>query len=454
MRNKTSENIIATVGRVTLLLLSLMLISSPAYALDVTRKMLPDGLIVLQSERHSLPVVMLTLLVKASPLDEPEDKAGTAYLTAKMLMEGTARRTASDINEEIDFIGASLAAGVNKDYSVISLSVLKKDLDKGFDLFSDILTNPSFPEVELKRNKEQLKGTLRQQEEEPSFVAERAFIKEVFGRHPYGRLVEGNVESIDNITVEDLVAFYRSHYLPARAILTVGGDITAAELQSLMDRHLGKWLSGRGDGAGTARQKAAETPLQALRKVVVIDKDITQANIILGNLGISRDNPDYYAVSVMNYILGGGGFASRLMKSVRDDMGLAYSIYSAFYGNKEPGQFEVVVQTKIESAGTVIAETLKNIERIRTGPVSDKELSDAKSYLTGSFPRRLETTSKIVDFLSAVEFYGLGKDYIEKYPGYINSITKEDVLRVAKKYLDSANYVLVVVGKKDLLKLP
>lgn len=155
----------------------------------------------------------------------------------------------------------------------------------------------------------------------------------------------------------------------------------------------------------------------------------------------------------MNYILGGGGFASRLMKVVRDEMGLTYSIYSSFSGNKEPGQFEVEVQTKNESAGTVIKEILKQINKIKTETVTNQELKDAKAYLTGSFPRRLETSRRIADFLAAVQFYNLGDDYIEKYPDYISRVTKEDILRVAKKYLNSENYILVIVGNKKKMDL-
>ena len=155
----------------------------------------------------------------------------------------------------------------------------------------------------------------------------------------------------------------------------------------------------------------------------------------------------------MNYILGGGGFASRLMKSVRDDMGLAYSIHSLFSANKETGRFEVEVQTKNESAATVVREILKQIKHIKTECVTEDELGDAKSYLTGSFPRRLETSRKIADFLAVSQFYNLGDDYIEKYPEHINKVTKEDVLRVAKKYLDDENYILVVVGNQKIIKI-
>jgi zinc protease len=181
-------------------------------------------------------------------------------------------------------------------------------------------------------------------------------------------------------------------------------------------------------------------------KVIKIQKKITQANIILGHLGVKRDNPDYYAVSVMNYILGGGGFASRLMDNIRDNKGLAYDVHSSFSANKYAGSFQAGLQTKNESANTAIAEVLKEMERIRTEPVSDRELSDAKSYLTGSFPLRIDSNRKIAVFLTAVEYYGLGLDYVDNYRKFIEAVTKDDVQRVAKKYLHTGSYVLVVVG--------
>jgi zinc protease len=431
----------------------LLCCSADAHALEFKKQTLPNGLTVLHIERNNLPAVMATLLIKASPLNEPADKAGLASLTAKMLMEGTKNRKASDISEEIEFIAASLDAGAGSDYTTISLSILKKDIAKGFDIFSDILLRPVFPEDELKRKKDLIKGSLIRSEEEPSFIAGREFIKEVFGSHPYGRLVTGSIGTIDKISREDVVNFYREHYLPDNAILSIVGNLTQAELDALIKKYLSAWGSDKCE-CGVSKPAKYKLPAFDKPKTVLIDKDITQANIILGHIGISRNDPDYYAVAVMNYILGGGGFASRLMHVVRDEMGLAYSIYSSFIGNKYPGQFEVVAQTKNESAATVVKEILKQMNKIRTEYITDQELQDAKAYLTGSFPRRLETGRKIADFLAAAQFYELGDDYADKYPGYIKSVTKEDVLRVAKKYLNPDNYALVIVGNKNKINLP
>jgi zinc protease len=387
---------------------------------------------------------MLTLLVKAGQINEPDEKAGLAHLTAELLTEGTKHRTALEISEAIEFIGASLGASAGRDYTTITLSVLKKDIHKGFEVFADILLNPTFPQDEIDRKRTLIKGFLKQQEEDPSFLAERAFKKEVFGEHPYGRLIEGSLESLDSIQRRDISGFYSKFFLPNNSILSVVGDLTSEELAMLIEKYLSKWKS-----VDLPSELMSSVREAREKRLVTIGRDLTQANIILGNLGISRDNPDYYAVLVMNYILGGGGFTSRLMQSVRDDMGLAYDVHSFFASYKHGGIFQVGVQTKNESANTVIEEILKQIERIRKEEVADEELSDAQAYLTGSFPRRLDTNRKIADFLVAVEFYDLGLDYVEKYPEYINSVTKEDILRVAKKYLDLENYVLVVVADQE-----
>lgn len=424
------------------------LLFTDAYALDFNKGILDNGLTVLHSEKHNLPIVMVTMIVKAGPMDEPKEKSGLANLVAELLDEGTKSRKSTEISEEVEFIGASLGASAGGDYTTVILAVLKKDIEKGFELFSDIILNPMFPQEELNRKRELIKGSLRQREEDPSFLAGRAFNKEVFGEHPYGRLVEGSFETLSAITREDLIKFHSTYFIPNNSILSVVGDLTPDELNSLIKKYLSTWKLSE-----MTEKRINPMSEEKVRKVIKIDKDITQANIILGHLGISRDNPDYYAVSVMNYILGGGGFSSRLMQKIRDDMGIAYDVHSFFAAGKEKGAFQACVQTKNETADTAIEEILKQIDRIRKEKVSDEELADAKAYLTGSFPRRLDTNRRIADFLATVEFYNLGIDYAEKYPSYINAVTKEDVLRIAKKYLDPENFVLVVVANQKKVGL-
>jgi zinc protease len=418
-------------------------IQTPSYGLDIQHEVLGNGLTLILVERHHLPIVKATFGIKAGSLIEPEEKAGLANLTAILLTSGTKTRTEAEINEEIEYVGASLNGSGGDDYITVNLSVLKKDIHLGFDLLSDVLVNPSFPEDELDKKRERVKGRLKAQEEDPGFVASKEFKKSVFGSHPYGRLVAGSAETLDKITRSDLVEFHKTFYTPNNAIMSVVGDVTVNEVKNLLERYFSKWKSREIKEPSTLGPETEKK-----KEMIIIDKDLTQANIVLGHVGIRRDEPDYYAVSVMNYILGGGGFASRLMQNIREEKGLVYDIHSFFSADKYSGSFQIGLQTKNESANTAIEEILDEIIMITEQPVSDEELSDAQAFLTGSFPMRIETSSRIAKFLVAVEYYELGIDYIDKYPEYINSVTKDDVLRVAKEYLDPKNIVFVVVANQ------
>jgi zinc protease len=406
-----------------------------------TREILSSGVILLHAERKALPIITVVVAIKGGSTHESQEKAGLSNLTADLLKEGTATRSASDISEAIEFVGGSLHASGGSDFVTVTLSVLKKDIDLGLSLLSDIILNPAFSAEEIERRKNILKNSIIRQNEEPGIVASKAFFKEVFGSHPYGWPVIGTLDSLDAITREDIIAFHKSTYTPNNAIVTVVGDIDNKTVKRLFNNYFSDW-----------KQKAMQMPslpvpesFDGLR-AVKIQRNITQANIILGHLGIKRSNPDYFAVSVMNYILGGGGFSSRLMDIIRDNKGLSYDIYSAFSSLQYSGNFRISLQTKNRSAGTAIDIILTELERIKTYPVLDKELNDAKSYLTGSFPLRIDSNSKMARYLTAVEYYGLGLDYAATYKKRIDAISKDDVLRVAKKYLNTKNYVLVLVA--------
>lgn len=431
-----------------LILLTVFIASQASGSPLAEREVLSNNMVLLHAERKALPIVTIVMAVRAGSIAEPPEKAGLAYLTAALLNEGTKKRTSQEISEAIEFVGGSLSASAGTDYTTISLSLLKKDIDLGFDLLSDILMNPVFNEEEIKRKKKITKNWLLQQNEEPGVVASIAFSKAVFGEHPYARQVQGTIESLDLISRQDIIDFHNTFFAPNNAIMSVVGDISRDELKALLNKHLGDWKP----------KNIPSSPLPGITTnnnptIIKVNRELTQANIILGHLGISRDNPDYYAVLVMNYILGGGGFASRLMDNIRDNKGLAYDVHSYFSASKFSGSFQAGLQTKNESANTAIEEILREIERIRTEPVSDKELQNAKSYLTGSFPLRIDSNSKIAGFSLAVEYHNLGLDYVDKYPSLINAVTQDDILRVAKKYLDTKNYILVVVGNMDKAKL-
>lgn len=406
----------------------------------VQRMVLPNHLVLLASEDHSLPFVTLQLLVDSGSWRDPRGEEGLGYLTARGLLLGTSKRTVNQINEELDFMGATLNSSSGRDYATLTLRVLKKDLDKGWDLFMEVLTQPTFPDEEIKREVEKTLAAIQSAEDQPGEVAEREFQKTLFLNDPYGHPVEGTKESVSKLTREGILHFYRSWYHPNNAILTVVGDMTAEEIKGKLMPRLEEWRMGE------VPNLSFVTNFEKEQKTVKINRPITQANIILGHSGVNRENPDFYALTVMNYILGGGGFASRLMAEIRNKRGLAYSVASFFDPGKYPGSFQVILQTKNPSAKEAISLSLQQIEQIRKELVSEKELEGAKKYLIGSFPMRFDTQGKLATFLTQVEYYGLGLDYSEKYPSLIQSITREEVLRVARKYLHPEKYVLVIVA--------
>jgi zinc protease len=388
------------------------------------------------------------MAIKAGSTAEPEDKPGLASITASLLMQGTAKRSASRINSEIDFIGGSLSVSGGNDFASTGLRVLKKDLRTGLDLLSDVLMNPVFDQKEIDRKVKETLAEIQRQKEEPGIIAGDAFAKAVYGGHAYGRTNDDVAAYLPKLTRQDIFNFYTARYSPNSIIVAVVGDVNEKEAVALLQEYFKGWK--RSD-----QPLPASVPPPVIEKTVVrkIDKNITQANIDMGNIGISRENPDFYAVMIMNYILGGGGFSSRLMDNIRDNKGLAYDVHSAFSAQKEPGAFSVSIQTKNESANEVIAETLKEIRRIQTEPVSDKELADAKAYFTGSFPLKMDTYAKIAGILTSIEIYNLGLDYPQKYPALINAVTGEDVQRVARKYLHPDSLVIVVVANLEKAKL-
>jgi zinc protease len=406
----------------------------------VQREVLPNGLVVLTSEERALPFVTFKLLIHAGARRDPSGLEGLANLTARALLFGTKKQGMASINEQLDFMGASLSSDGARDYAVISFRVLKKDLAKGFQLFTEVLTEPAFPTEEVQKEMTRTLAAIKASEDHPGAVAEKAFMKALYMGGPYGQPVIGTKESVERLTADAVRDFYRSCYHPDTSIMVIVGDIAGDTLKGLVFPQLAKWQERSAGAAPVEIQTEKGT------KTVMIDRPLTQANLILGHEGITRGNPDFYAVTVMNYILGGGGLTSRLMEEARAKRGLAYSIYSQFDAGKYQGSFQLVLQTKNASARDAIGLAKAEISRMRTEAVTDKELEGAKKYLIGSFPLRLVTQEGIAGFLLQVEYQRLGLDYLERYPGLIRAVTAQDILRVAKAYLHPDACILVAVA--------
>lgn len=426
--------------RTVLLALLALLSALPASAQELgTRDRLPNGLTVLVVERPALPIVIARVRVRAGSVLDVSEKAGLANLTAEMLTRGTRGRSGREIDEAIEFVGGALGTEGARDGAAISVSILRKDLVLGLDLLADVLLNPSFPEDELKRKVREVQADLRRAEEEPETVAGRAFRELLFPGHPYGRPVEGTAESLAKIGRGDLVDFHTRYYRPQDTVLAVVGAVTRDDILKEIEKRFGGWPHG------SAGRVSVPAPPPAATERRLIQRELTQATLILGQRAIGRDHPDFYPLLVASYILGGGS-TSRLYTRIREELGLVYYVGSHLATGRFGNFFEVTLQTKNESARQAMDEVKQAVRVLRDqGPTAD-ELAQAKAYLIGSFPLRMDTNAKLADLLLHWEVNGLGLDYPTRFRRLIEQVTVDDVKRVAVAHLLPDAFTTVVVG--------
>lgn len=406
---------------------------------EVVRTQLDNGLRLVLSEQPAVPIVSIDCLSDGGARVDPAARPGLAALTGALLEEGTKGRSGQDIAKQIDSLGGSFSSGTASDWINVGASVLSRDFETGLDLVARSLMEPTFPEEAVERLRTETLGELQASEEHPGYVASRGFREALFGSAPYGHSAHGTEESVKAITRAEIIGYHQNWIVPQRTICAIVGDVKPKRMEEVAKKKLGSWKRG----ASPAEPEPA-TPPPA--RVVLIDMPTTQANIVIGEIGVDRKNPDFFAIRLMNHILGGGGFQSRLMDTVRDKNGLAYSIHSGFGSNRFPGAFQVTLQTKVESAKAAIDLVRAEIAKIHEEGVTEEELVAAQDYLTGNFPLSLDSTSKLTSFLAQIEYFGLGDDYIETYGDRVRAVSTEDVADAARKYLHPDALVQVVVG--------
>lgn len=408
-------------------------------------KTLPNGLVVHVFEDHSLPAVYYRMLVKTGASNEPAEKSGLAALTADVMRKGTATLSSEDLAEKIDFLGAGLEAAADRDFSTLTAQSRTQDKDVILGLMADVALHPAFSQAEVEREKSQTQAAIRQSRDDPATVADEHLAALIHGSHPYARPVSGDEHSVGGLTRQDLVDFHATYWRPNNAVLAVAGDVNAEETFAAVEKAFGGWE--RKDVP--ARPTAPSPDLQGNRVRLLDKPDLTQSQVRIGYVGLPRSTPDYYANQLMNYVVGGGGFASRLTQEVRSKMGLTYDISTSFTYGVDPGSFVIETFTKNASVKQAISATFDVIKRYRDqGPTAD-ELAKAKSYYLGAFPFQFESPGDVARQWVVAEFYGLGDDYFDKYRDRIRAVTADDVKRVAQKYLRTEPVALVVVGRAD-----
>lgn len=441
MNPRSAARFTASIGAA---LLALSICATRAHALDMKRMTLSNGAVLMVSEQHLLPMVTFAISFDAGSRRDPKGKEGLAELTANSITQGSKDLTATEFNQKVDFMGSEVSVGADRDYATAEFTSLKKYEDQTLSLLARILTDPGLRPADIERKRAELVAAIDAQEESPSYVAEVAFQKTLFGADsPYGHPSEGFKETTSKLTPEDVTKFYHDFYKMGGAVIAVAGDVTADEIKSKLEQQFAS-LQG-----ATPQQPAPSAPsVAAGLHPLLIDQNVAQATVVLGFGGVERSNPDYYKLQVMNHILGGGGLTSRLMKVVRSEKGLVYGVGSGFDAGKFPGSFRAVLQTKNKSANEAITATLQQIRLMQEQPVTDDELGDTKKYLIGSFPLKYDTLGKIDSFMLQVELYGLGLDYPDRYPKLVGDVTKDDVLTDAKKFLHPDAAILVVVANQ------
>lgn len=409
---------------------------------------LPNGINLLVIENNKIPAVSIRLVFKDAGSYHDGNSLGLASMTAEMLTKGTPKRSATQISEEIDFIGGSLSSGSDWDGSYVSLSLLKKHLDKGVDVLGDVVMNPTFTDDELSRAKEQRLSSILQSKDDAGNLSDKMFNKVVFSGSPYGHPAEGTEESVKAMTRADLEAFYKSKYTAGNLIIAFVGDITSSEALTIVD----KYFSGLRSAQSNESANVFSPPVNGVNSVYVVNKpEAVQSNLRIGHTGIARNNPDFIAVSVMNTILG-GYFGSRINYNLREKHGFTYGARSYFNPRLLAGDFSVDTDVRSEVTDTSVALVIEELQRITSEQITDDELMTVKNYLTGVFPLQLETANSVASRVINLKLYNLPKDYYNKYISAINNLTKQDILDAAKKYIHPDNLYIVISGDAGNIK--
>ncbi|MBI4853499.1 MAG: insulinase family protein [Acidobacteria bacterium] len=419
-----------------------------APTLDIERVVLPNGIILLLGENHTIPAISINAVVGTGSRYEADEKTGLASLLGDMLDEGTTTRSAQQLAEEIEQVGGHLQTFGGYGQSGVSVTVLSPDLDLGLELIADVLINSTIPADRFEQQRDRRLAQIKSRNDDPRVVASDSFNEIVYKGHPAHKPRVGYEKTISSLTQEDLINFYRHYFIPNNTTIAIVGDINKSEIKEKIERVFVNWKP-------VLDFKLPEIPKIKRQTAPVkqfITKDKEQINLYLGHLGVARNHPDYYALVIMDTILGSSpGFTSRIPRLLRDEQGLAYTTFSNIAGSAglDPGRFIAYIGTSPENMELALTGMMKEIRRIREEPVLASEIKDAIDYLTGSFVFNFETNAQIAGFLVEAEVFKLGFNFLTDYPKHIRAVTIEDVQRVAKEHLDPDNMTLVVVGPID-----
>lgn len=408
---------------------------------------LSNGLSVYIVEDHEQPILSLGLYCRAGSMHDPMHLDGLASTVADMLTKGTRNRTATQIAEDTDFLGATIMAGASWDSLTIGLNVLSKFLDRALDILGDVLLNSTFPAEELERVRVQRLAGLRQAKADAGFLADLVYAKLVFPNHPYGCQSIGSTKSVERIQREDIVQFVARYFGPENAFLVAAGDVEPAAFMAQLEQYIGSW-----SGAPRNTESIPQPAVATGRRVGLVRKEgAVQSAIRIGNVGLPRKSDDFIPVAALNTLLG-GYFNSRINLNLREVHGYTYGARSYFDSRLLSGPYAVSTEVRTEVTVRAIEEILSELTRISADFVTEEELRMVKNYMIGNFPLQLETPQQIASRIAMIALYGLDKNYYDTYRDKLAALTVEDLYRVAVEYINPSDLVIVASGNVQAIE--
>ncbi len=409
----------------------------------VTRSKLGNGVDVLVLEDHRLPRVVLGVTLRRGAGAVDRDRAGLADFTAALMERGAGDRGALELARAVDEIGASFAVSAGWDSMRVSVSGLSRDLDRLLEILADTTLRPRFEASEAAKVVAEQRAALRKALEDPNVRARWETSGLLYPGHRYGRPVSGTPASLENLGVSKAREFHGHVFVPGNAILSVSSDAAPTEIRKQLERRFGDWKPG----AVAPEASAPPSPTPGAMEIVVVDRpDLTQARIFVAQGGIPRRSPDRIAAILVNSVLGGSGFSSRLMAKIRGVEGLVYGVHSGFAMRRRAGPFAMSTSTRVAEAGRVVDLLLEEFEGIRQRPPTEAELARVKSFVTGRFALNLETSDAVIASLVSLDVYDLPEDSLETYRSRVAAVDTEGAARVARDVFHPENVVIVVVG--------
>jgi zinc protease len=391
-------------------------------------------------ENHDLPIMDLSVDFPAGSARNTKETAGLAGVVRHMMSLGAAGMDEEEITNAFADIGAQTGGSLDADRASFSLRTLTSEQDKALAVFNKILHQPDFPQAVLTREKKRIIASLQEAATQPDSIVNKAFMQALYGAHPYSLPESGEIETIKAVKREDVQAFYKQYYSAKSAVIALIGDMTKAQAHEIAEN------VSAGLPQTAAVGKISNVNLPQAANVQKISHPASQAHILLGYPGVKRGDADYFPLYVGNYILGGGGFVSRLTEEVREKRGLVYSVYSYFIPMAEQGPFQIGLQTKKEQAGEALAVVNETLNKFLQKGVTEKELKAAKSNITGGFPMRLDSNRKILGYLGMIGFYKLPLTYLDDFNRQVNKVTAKQIKDAFNRRLKTDDFVSVVVG--------